>query len=125
MPFRVENPGSTDCAFINVRRNRPAETSSSSDSATCATTSPLRSRARRGGAVTAAVDSFSAGITDAVDPCNAGTSPKTTAVAVVTLAAKSSTEVFNVGTIEMGNGAGGMNQRTRSFAQYENAIPAI
>ncbi len=41
IPLRVENPGSTDCAFARVRRNRPAETSRTSDSATCATTSAL------------------------------------------------------------------------------------
>ena len=90
-PLRGREPGSIDCAFRSVRRNSPAETSRTSESATCATTSAWRSRARRGDAVTAPADSFSAAPTDDVEPCSAGTRPKATTLTAVTPAANSST----------------------------------
>ena len=60
-PLRVEKPGSIVCALYSVRTKRPADTSSTSDSATCATTSALpQARAPRRRDDSGPDDSFSA-----------------------------------------------------------------
>src|SRR5205823_3476671 len=116
-PLRVEKPGSVDCAFISVRRNRPAEMRSNSDIATCVTTSAWRRRARRDDAVTAAADSLSALTTEVDEPWSAGTRPKTSAVTVVIPAANNSTTPLIVGLISIGSGAGGTNHCARFLVQ--------
>src|SRR5262245_58695455 len=117
-PLRAENPGSTDCAFASVRMNNPADTSSTSDNATCATTGAAPQSPRRGDAVTAPDDSFNADMTDDADACSAGIKPKMNAVTAVTAPAKRRTAPFRVGCTSMGSGAGGTKNCATSLVQY-------
>src|SRR5712692_28337 len=67
-PLRVENPGSAACALTSDRTKRLADTSSTSDAATCATTRSCRILERPGDAVTDADEALSAVRTDEADP---------------------------------------------------------
>ena len=84
-------PGSSARRFIRLRVKRPAPISSSSESATCATTSPLRSRKCPAPPTTAVASLLSAGARSARLARIAGTSPKPTPVSTASPSVKSPT----------------------------------
>ena len=85
------SPRSTVCSFTKLRINKPAPTSSTSDSATSVTTIALRSRPPLNPPLTPLPESFSGSTMLRRTVCSAGTSPKISAVSIATARLNTST----------------------------------
>ena len=106
MSPRTPNPGSVLSAAVKLRVSRTPPTSSTTDTATCTTTSPWR-RLNRRLRITIELSSFSAGTRSGRDARNAGRSPNSRPVTTdnppVNATRRQSTVIANVIGSSMGS----------------------
>ena len=113
----ASNPGDSDCAAMKLRRNSVAPTSSTRQTATCATTSALRSRPVVRPPLPLLPSSFRALIVWLLEDCSAGARPNTRPVTSDTASAKTRVVPSIRNPRSIGMSTGGTNAMITSIVQ--------